>query len=144
MAHDKVSIEELLGHRAISFDLGAAVPESHLPDLAHRYGGKVQLKAERRRFLLELGTNVDRSGTGHGRPESVNRKVHAEKCFPKRFRILLILPRTSCKPFVVARPALASVNLGPSRKQLNPPTVRSWPSPLDEPLSWAPRFAGGR
>ena len=92
------------------------MPESHLPDLAHRYGGKVQLKAATTcRFLLEAPplSNVDRSGTDHGRPESVNRKVHAEKCFPQQLHVQLILPRTSRKPStVVARPALASLAPG--------------------------------
>jgi|TARA_R110002124_G_scaffold267715_1_gene435021 hypothetical protein len=50
---------------------GAAVPESHLLNLAYRYGGKVRIEAATTcRFLLEAPplSNVDRSGTGHGRP----------------------------------------------------------------------------
>lgn len=112
-AHGTICEGVFQGHRAISFDLGAAVPESHLPDLAHRYGDKVQLKAATKcRSLSEAPplSKVDRSGTGHGRPESVSRKVHAEKCFPQQLHIQKILPwppsRTST---VTARPRPGSV-----------------------------------
>ncbi|MCA9903708.1 MAG: hypothetical protein H7A13_08765 [Pseudomonadales bacterium] len=42
--------------------LGAAVPESHLLNLAHRYGGKVRVEAATTcRFLLEAPplSNID-------------------------------------------------------------------------------------
>ena len=48
------------------------MPESHLLNLAYRYGGKVRFEAASTcRFLLEAPpqSNVDRSGTGHGRPK---------------------------------------------------------------------------
>lgn len=75
----------LLRHRAISSILHwsrRAGRGIYLPDLAHRYGGKVRFKtATTCRFLLEAPplSNVGRSGTGHhGGPESVNRAVRVE------------------------------------------------------------------
>ena len=100
------------------------MPESHLLNLACRYGGKVRCEAATTcRFLLEAPplSNVDRSGTGHGRPKNSVIREDAWERFPTAASNLIILTRdptrrlqlAACFIYILAaRPTLAAGKLG--------------------------------